>query len=245
MTQPRRTTRLVAAVALCAALLAGTVAASPSAGAATPENISYIRSLYSDLLDRTNTTGDDAGVEFWADRLETQDRFLTVNQIQKGSSEYYGQIVDINYAIFLNRTPDPGGRAFYVDNWQHRRFTLQRVVVALGGSSEYYRRHGSTDEGFVNAIYFDVLGRMPDANGQQFALDYVRDRGRAQYVNLIAGSSEHRRAIVNYNFGNFLGRAPTSEELTTFVNALGSGGLRQEDFDAGLVASDEYYIANS
>lgn len=245
MKNTRRTTKLVAAVTLCLGLLAGTVAAAPTAGAATAQNQSYIRSLYSDLLDRTNTTGDDAGVTFWADRLERQPRNLTVRQLQKAGSEYYGNIVDINYALFLNRTADPAGRAFYVDNWQNRRFTLERVVVALGGSSEYFRRQGSTNASFVNAIYFDILGREPDASGRAFALDYVARRGRAQYVALIVRSQEKRRQIVNDAFGTFLGRAPSSSELNQFVNALVPGGLRQEDFDAQLVSSNEYYQANS
>lgn len=245
MNNTRRTTKLVAAVTLCLGLLAGTVAAAPTAGAATPENTSYIRSLYSDLLDRVNTTSDDAGVAFWADRLEQQDRLLTVRQLQKAGSEYYGQVVDINYALFLNRTAEPAGRAFYVDNWQNRRFTLERVVVALGESSEYFRRQGSTNESFVNAIYFDVLGREPDAAGRAFALDFVARRGRGQYVALIVRSPEKRGQVVRDAFGTFLGRSPTSAERDQFVSALTPDGLRREDFDAQLVSSDEYYNRNS
>ncbi len=249
MTKSRYATRrLVTGVALCAALLAGTVATAPTAGAASPANVSYVRSLYSDLLDRTNTTGDDAGVNYWADRLESGvdgTRFQTVSSLQKAGSEYYGQIVDINYALFLNRSADPAGRDFYVQGWRNRRFTLERVVVALGNSSEYYRRQGATTESFVDAIYFDLLGRRPDDRGRQFAIDYVNSRGRGQYVALIVRSEEKRGQVVDDAFGTFLGRAPTASERQQFVNALTPNGLRREDFDAQLVASNEYYQRNS
>lgn len=245
MKRTRRTSRLIAAATLCAAVVAGSVATAPTAGAATPENTRYIRSLYSDLLDRTTTTGDDAGVAFWADRLEQQPRNLTVRQLQKAGSEYYGNIVDISYALFLNRTAEPAGRQFYVDRWSNRTLTLEAVVVALGQSREYYERVGGTDTAFVDAIYFDVLGREPDAGGRAFALDYVARRGRGQYVALIVRSTEKRRQVVNDAFGTFLGRAPSAGERQQFVDALVPKGLRREDFDAQLVSSNEYYSANS
>ncbi|WCO68283.1 hypothetical protein PO878_06025 [Iamia majanohamensis] len=252
MTTTRPTTRrLLAAVALCAALLAGTLASAP-AGAQSQENTTYVRSLYADLLDRVNTTGDDAGVAYWANRLDrrSEPRVFTVQQLMKAGSEYYGQIVDINYALFLDRTADPGGRDFYVQGWRNRRFTLERVVTTLGGSNEYYNRQGATTASFVDAIYFDVLGRRADDGGRQFGIDYVSSRGggvsgRGQYVALLVRSREKRGQVVDDAFGTFLGRAPTAQERQQFVDALTPTGLRREDFDAQLVASTEYYSRNS
>lgn len=244
---PRMTRQVVAAVALCAALLAGTVAAAPTAGAATPANTTYVRTLYSDLLERVDTTGDDAGVAYWANRLDagTEPRMMTVLALMgAGSGEYYGNIVDINYAIFLDRTAEPAGRSFYIQKWQTKAFTLDQVIIALAGSQEYYDRQGANIPDFVEAVYFDVLGRRPDPAGRAFALDYVAANGRAQYAKVVVRSAERRRADITFAYGTFLGRAPTTMELNEALDALNSG-LRRENFDAGLVSSDEYYLANS
>lgn len=242
-----KTARLAAAVAVCGAVLLGSVASAPGAGAATEANKSYVRALYGDILDRPDVTSDDAGITFWADRLDApgQTRGSVVMGIQRSGTEYYGNIVDFNYALFLDRTAEPSGRSFYTDGFRSRRLTLEAIVVALGQSREYFIRVGGTNAAFVEAIYFDVLGREADASGRAFALDYVATRGRGQYVALIQRSNEKRRQVVRDTFGTFLGRQPTVTELNFWVGELAPGQTRREDFDGALASSQEYYDRNS
>ncbi|HEX7131587.1 MAG TPA: DUF4214 domain-containing protein [Iamia sp.] len=241
-----RSTRLLVAVVTGAALLVGTVATAPSAGAASPANTAYVRSLYLDLLDRSDPTADQAGIDYWADRLEQpgMTRAGVVENIQRGSTEYYGTIVDLYYLLFLDRTAEPAGRAFYVERWRDRRLTLEAVAIALGQSPEYYARVGATTASFVDAIFFDTFGRSPSPADQTYYQSVVATRGRGRVVSILVKSQEKRTQTVNDQYGTFLGRAPTASERSTAVSQLG-GGLRREDFDARLVASDEYYTANS
>jgi len=240
-----RSTRLLVAVVTGAALLAGSLAAAP-AGAASPANTAYVQSLYADLLDRTDTTADQAGTTYWANRLEQpgMTRAIVVENIQRGSTEYYGRIVDLSYALYLDRTAEPAGRSFYVERWRDRRLTLEAVAIALGQSSEYYNRVGATPTAFVDAVFFDTLGRGPSAGDRAYYVGVVATQGRGRVVSILVKSREKRVQTVNDQYGTFLGRAPTTTERDTAVAQLGSG-LRREDFDARLVASAEYYANNS
>lgn len=241
-----RSTRFLVAVVTGTAILVGSVAAAPTAGAASPANTAYVRSLYLDLLDRSDPTADQAGITYWANRLEQpgMTRAKVVENIQRGGIEYYGTIVDLYYLLYLDRTAEPAGRTFYVERWRDRRLTLEAVAIALGQSPEYYNRVGATTASFVDAIFFDTFGRAPSAPDQTYYQSVVATQGRGRVVSILVKSQEKRTQTVIDQYGTLLGRAPTPSERSTAVSQLGSG-LRREDFDARLVSSDEYYTANS
>lgn len=241
-----RSTRFLVALVAGTSILAGSLATAPSAGAATPANTEYVRSLYLDLLDRSDPTADQAGITYWANRLEQpgQTRAKVVENIQRGGTEYYGTIVDFYYLLFLDRTAEPAGRSFYVERWRDRRLTLEAVAIALGQSPEYYNRVGATPASFVDAIFFDTFGRGPTPADSTYYQTVVANQGRGRVVSILVKSQEKRTQTVNDQYGTFLGRAPTSTERSTAVSELGRG-LRREDFDARLVSSNEYYAANS
>ena len=241
-----RPTRFLVAVVTGAAILVGSVATAPTAGAASPANTAYVRSLYLDLLDRSDPTADQAGIAYWANRLEQpgMTRAKVVENIQRGGTEYYGTIVDFYYLLYLDRTAEPAGRSFYVERWRDRRLSLEAVAIALGQSPEYYQRVGSTTASFVDAVFFDTFGRAPSAPDQAYYQSVVATQGRGRVVSILVKSQEKRTQTVNDQYGTLLGRAPTPSERSTAVSQLGSG-LRREDFDARLVSSAEYYTANS
>ncbi|MEJ7585634.1 MAG: DUF4214 domain-containing protein [Acidimicrobiales bacterium] len=201
------TPRRLAAVVLVSALALGVGAGlAPPAGAATDANRTYVRALYEDLLDRSDLTVNAAGIEFWADRLDTQTRLQVTTGIQKATSEYYGHVVDIAYQVFLGRDADSSGRAFYVDAWRSRTRTLEAVVYALVGSNEYYVFNGSNDVDFVEAAYFDILGREPEPAEMADGLALVAATSRATLARQLETSTERRRQAVTYAYDNFLGR---------------------------------------
>lgn len=70
----------------------------------------------------------------------------------------YGDLVDSWYHRYLGRRVDPIGRADHVRALRHG--TPANVVeAAILSSPEYYLRNGNTPEGYVAALYRDVLGR--------------------------------------------------------------------------------------
>lgn len=243
--------RLIAALALSCTMLAPaltggipTAGATARAVAATPANTAYVRALYKDLLDRTDETSDAEGVAYWANQLPGRSRADVARAIQYGSSEYFGVLVDIAYASYLDRVADPAGRAYYVDGWRSRRLTYEGLLAALLGSNEYYGLHGATNASFVDAVYFDVLGREADPGGRAHYQGVASTQGRGAVAVLLATSHEARVAQVSFQYLTFLGRPADPGGLAYWVDQL-SNGLRREDFDVALLSSSEYYNNNT
>jgi hypothetical protein len=63
------------------------------------------------------------------------------------------------YAQFLHRAPDPGA-AIWIQALQSGQ-QPESVLSQILGSGEYFVNAGNTNEGFINAIYRDVLSRPP------------------------------------------------------------------------------------
>ncbi len=108
----------------------------------------------------------------------------------RGTRPEEGEIQRLYLAVF-GRAPDPGG----FDFWMVRRLeglTLDRVAAYFIDSPEYRQRFGSpTDDGFVELLYRNVLGRRPDAGGRSFWLDQLAlGMSRRRVVVLFAESPE-------------------------------------------------------
>jgi hypothetical protein len=225
-------------------MTAAAVIQSPVAGAATPANQDYVRALYGDLLDRSDTTTDPAGVDFWANRLATHSKLDVARSIQYSSDEYFRHLADIGYAVYLDRAADPAGRNFLVQGWMARRFTYQRMVATLVGSHEYFALAGSTNGGFVDRAFADILGSEPSTSARNYFVGVAASQGRARVAILLATSHQALTAFVSYQYDSFLGRSVDPPSLTYWVDRL-SNGFRREDFDVTLVSSSEYYAKNS
>jgi len=96
------------------------------------------------------------------------------------------------YAAAFNRSPDVAGLDFWEDVYTNNVGTGAKAAgyytalaqtddgsgmsIAAGfmQSSEFTNRYGTlTDTGFVNALYQNVLGRLPDQSGLNFWLDQL------------------------------------------------------------------------
>jgi hypothetical protein len=240
MYRPRIRCRLLAALALVGLLLVPLVVAAPGAQAATEANTSYVVSLYADLLDR-DVPGSDAGVAYWAGLLDFgMSRFDVARAIQNATTEYYGNIVEFTYQRYLDRTADLGGFAYFVNGWRSRTFTIELVTAVIVGSPEYYALHDSNNVDFVNAAYFDILGRQADASGRAYFLTIAAAYGRSMVAGVLAASAENRRNEIRFAVDNYLGRPATSTEIDYYLLEL-EAGLRREEIDVQIVGSAEYY----
>jgi len=236
--------RLFAALALSGLVAAASVVGPPAAGAATVANQRYVRELYRDLLDRKDPFRDIAGMNLWANRLETHSRLNVVHSIQFGSAEYFTRITELGYAIYLDRPADQAGQAVLVKGLLARRITYERMVATLVGSTEYFRRHGSTNAGFVDAAYADILGRSPAPSARDHFIAVAASQSRTAVALALVTSTEARTVLVKFQYGSLLGRPVESAALKSWVDRL-TNGLRREDFDAYLLSSAEYYAHNS
>jgi hypothetical protein len=51
------------------------------------------------------------------------------------------------------------------------------VLAAILGSNEFYIKSGNTAQGWINALYEDLLGRAPDGSGAAFWANELATRG--------------------------------------------------------------------
>lgn len=89
------------------------------------------------------------------------------------------------YQATLNRAPDIGGLC----DWTHRltshERTLEQVVSGFVNSKEFRATYGNTDNSaFTTMLYYNVLGREPDAGGL------------ANWVNLLNSGARSREQVV-------------------------------------------------
>jgi hypothetical protein len=72
--------------------------------------------------------------------------------------EYFGKIISEWHQLYLGRKPSDKEHAQMM---QKVRVGTNGIAIqaAVVGSDEYYKKHGSTTQGFMNAVFSDVVGR--------------------------------------------------------------------------------------
>ncbi len=205
---------------------------------ATPDNSSFIDSVYADLLNRNP---DQAGQTAWTSALGSGalGRGSVALSIMS-SPEHDLDVVQGLYTRLLGRSMDQQGLG-YVGALQ-QGVIRERVIGAILGSGEYFtNRGGGTDLGFLKALYQDVLHRDLDSVGRsQFGALLANGVSRADVAAMVLQSREARQMLVGNLYQELLRRSVEAEGRDAWVSLLEHGGT-VEDIIAGLIGSDEYY----
>jgi glucose/arabinose dehydrogenase len=198
----------------------------------------FVAQAYLDLLGRAADSG---GLDFWSGLLDqNMPRDQVVAAIQN-SAEYRSATVQNLYIALLGRPGDPGGIAAFSAALQQGA-TLNDVRDVMLGSAEYLSTHGGgTPNGFLAALYFDVLGRAADPGGTAFYGQQLSSGASTRAVAAeILGSTEARQRVAGSAYTTFLRRPGDSAGLSFWLSQL-QKGLREEQFLRALIASDEYF----
>lgn len=143
-----------------------------------------------------------------------------------------------DYQRFLGRSPTAAqlrsGLNFL--NAGGSRATLDAGIVS---SAQYQARHGRSAAGVVGAVYFDLLGRAPNATELgQGVRNFSPASVRALALRLLAGNEARTRLIAGW-YTAYLQRSPTAAELRTTLAALRSQPA--EDLaEASILSSAEF-----
>ncbi len=142
--------------------------------------------LYDDTLGRSADTG---GRAYWVSRLQQGMSVAEVAAAFYGSPEYVANeggefetwLVDL-YAELLDRSPDQGGIAFWIDQAELR-----------GSSSvahDFYQSKESRETRVIR-LYQTFLGRNPDAGGLEFWSERLGDGNDLALAAQLAASDEY------------------------------------------------------
>jgi RHS repeat-associated protein len=227
---------------------AGNVESKPAAAQATTQaqlsspNKLYIDAVYMDLLGRAP---DIVGLNYWSGQLDQGGARGTLINLIDHSAEYFGTIIKPAYQQFLGRGPDSGGLAFWIDRMVNG-LTDELLEAGFIGSPEYFAHSGGTDKGWVDAMYQNLLGRQPDAQGESFWVGQLaHGANRASVAFGFAASAEREGQHISANYQKYLGRKAGQSEIDYWIDQFVNRGKTNEDVVTGFVSSLEYYRKNS
>lgn len=163
------------------------------------------------------------------------------------------------YQAALGRAPDPFGLAYYTKGLSAGAFSLPGIAEGFLASPEFQARYPSLDnEGFVELLYDNVLGRAPDAGGLAFYLDLLGSG--ASRSTLLLGFSESPENVgltapllddglwvpgdsaltVLRTYQTILDRLPDQGGLAYYILQLDAGSLSFRTMAEAFMASPEF-----
>jgi uncharacterized protein GlcG (DUF336 family) len=197
----------------------------------------FVRQAYQALLARAVDAG---GLNYWTQQLAEGATHEQVARALTASAEYRSLVVQDLYQTLLRRPADPNGLNGFV-SFLANGGTVSQVRAVLAGSAEYLQNQGGgSNEGFLDALYRDALGRAPDPNGRAVFLQALAGgTSRADIAAAVFGSPEFQLVVVGSLYQQLLHRAPDPSGLGVAVNAL-QHGATEEEIAARLAGSEEF-----
>jgi hypothetical protein len=208
---------------------------TPVAGVG-PSNDRFINQLYTDLLGRA---ADAAALSTFNALLGSGGTRNDVAAAVLTSAEYRQKLLADFYSTFLHRPVSAAEVSFWMPAFG-AGMTDEQIEAQITASPEYFAFAGSTNAGWINRMFNDVLGRAPSAAESAAYLTLLGSSSRLSVGLGILNSGEAISRRVQQAFPRLLHRVATPVEQTTFVAAL-LGGVTDEQFLAQLLASDEYF----
>jgi hypothetical protein len=195
-----------------------------------------VAQVYLDLLGRFV---DAVGLASFTGLLAQGVSAAQVVRLIESSQEYHLAEVQAAYQLLLHRAADPLGLRDDVGLLDSGA-TIEQVEAIIAGSPEYFSiRGGGTNDGFLTAIYGDLLHRAPGSDGRAAFDQILQTHTTAQAAAIILGSLEYKRDPVESYYEKFLHRAGDANGLATFTALLNSG-MRDEEVIANILGSAEY-----
>jgi len=200
MKMQRRTSAVLAALALSAAA----VASAPAASAA-PGDRELVNGWYTDFLGREA----DPGSQYWVDRLAVQAPADVLWSITH-SEEYDATTIDLYYRALLNREPDRGAR-YWIDGINAQRFPSEWALQNILASPEY--QSGKSRTTVINGWYDTLLGRAPSPGEVSYWSGRLASVGALTAVREVYYTGEAVTGRINDTYDSLLDRAPSPGEV--------------------------------
>ncbi len=138
----------------------------------------------------------------------------------------------------FGRNIDASGRTYW--STKLKTITRPQMLSALTGSTEFFRRAGSTAPTFVDAVYQSVLGRGPDAAGRAFWIAKLNAGSSPDSIaRSLVASTEYRRRTVDQAYASTLDVAPDAAGRAYWTDKLAT--TRVEVLLVSLASSRAFY----
>jgi uncharacterized delta-60 repeat protein len=205
-------------------------------------NQRFVTHLYLDLLERSPDGG---GLMNFTTALNTA-RLTRMQFVQviTSSAEYRTLEVQGFYGRFFGRPADPAGLTNWV-NFLNQGGTAEQLEALFIGSVEYFNgRGGGTANGFLQALYGDVLGRPVDTNGAQtWGQALANGVSPAAVGTAILASQESDHMKIEELYGLVLHRPADASGLNTYTTMLQQ--CQPDTLVLAILASSGEYFART
>lgn len=229
--------RFAPALVLVAALAVSSLpfAAPGPVGAAPDPDGCFVQRSYQVFLGRDGTASEIWGyVAFIRNGMPRSQVPATLST----GDEWLRAEVTALYQQALDRNPDPDGLAYWAERLR-RGVLVNAIAAQIYGSGEFYRRAGSTTDGFITDLYDRILHRAPDSAGLAFWRSEIGTRGRARVAGDFFASIESRRDRVTRLYQEILGRAPDGPGREYWAGRLRT--TNDVRLAASLASTAEFY----
>ncbi len=201
--------------------------------------LTFVEKVYRDLL---GSTVDPSGEAYWNSLLNAgESPSQVVYQIELSPPYQFDSVVVENlYVQYLHRNVDPVG-LFSSVAYLVSGASIEQLSAEIIASPEYFQvRGGGTINGFLTAVYSDVLNRAVDSSGLgNWGTDLILGVNRAQVVYRILTSTEARGDLTASFYEAFLHRAASASDLMFWEGQFNQGATDQEVI-ANILGSPEY-----
>jgi hypothetical protein len=202
-------------------------------------NEAYVKGLYHATFQRDP---DSAGQSFWLGQLNSG-AMAQPQMAQQffNSDENRNAQVGFFYTYFLHRAPEAAGMAFWRQQLQSGAMDELQVMTGFILSPEYT---GLTDTtGFLNTIYYGLLSRSPEAGGFTYWKGQLDSNAltRTQVLGSFLNSPEGLNRVISDFNGAYLGRLPSSTELSSWSGAVQQGRNSIDDVAVSVLGGGEFF----
>ncbi len=199
----------------------------------------FVTHLYEDLLSREPTASDLTANAALITRLDAGNAGarldLAVNVAT--SSEFRTDEIDSFYNNYLHPTcgqvkaeecvvapqsPTPSQLTTALTSLASGS-SEESIIAGVLGGDQFYQDHGSTQTGFTQGVYEDLIGRQAtDAEIQSALTTYSNDpAGHVNFANAMVSSLVYRDLLISFDYQQLLLRAPTDQETHGGEGILG------------------------
>jgi hypothetical protein len=201
-------------------------------------NERFVTALYRDLLARRP---DAAGLAAWSSMIDAGVSRAQVALYIEGSAEYLGDEVNAAFERYLRRPAEAGAISSFVAILG-QGVTIEEIDVVILSSQEYFEtRGGSTNAGFLDALFQDTLGRPIDGPTETlFAGLLSSGASRSAIVQVVLASAEYRHDLVNGMYEQYL-RRPADPTALAFAVAQLDAGQTPAVLASEILGSAEYF----
>ncbi len=195
----------------------------------------FVTHLYSDVFGRV---GDQAGQQYWQNLLQSGVTRATAAELFLGSDEARAAATRDLYAHYLGRS----GRADEIAAWLRTGAdTLTQRALFLASDAYFRDRGNGTAEGFLNALFQDVLGRPVDQAGKDFYLPLLGGGAtRESVARLVLQSDEACFRTAGLAYAEYLHRDTTGNERAAAAKVMADSGFDEDFMRSWVLGSDGF-----